>query len=351
MATVQTVSQFSGEPGLTSEFDRSSGVSELSAKDISISVLITCFNYRQYIEDAINSALAQTFAPSEIIVVDDGSTDGSGKIVKERFGHLEKIQILTTPNRGQLAAIREGFLKSTGKIIALLDADDTWNPNYLERVSEQFSKQDSIDFVFANMKFFGAQSGVWNESRQNNDFGLTSCLTSLSDRTPWIGSPTSGLCIRKALFERLLPAHALYNDWRTRADDCLVLGGPILGAHKFYIADTLVNYRIHNNNVMRTWAKENWSAGNACNYELRKQRMLNYYRYKAYGSSKPSVHILHFEFKSTTRPSLQHLWKYLCMLPKTSGSKLVKLKVSLMITKYWWKQKLVQQRRTAQKLR
>jgi glycosyltransferase involved in cell wall biosynthesis len=256
------------ESRLSSGFDRSSEMGELSGKVMRISVLITCFNYRQYIEQAINSVLAQSLAPSEIIVVDDGSTDGSAQLVKERFGHIENIQIVTTPNQGQLAALCEGFLRSTGDVVALLDADDTWDPNYLERVSEQFSKQDSIDFVIVNMKLFGAQSGIWNESTQNADFGLTSCLTSLSDPPPWIGSPTSGLSIRKEFLERLLLPQAFYTDWKTRADDCLVLGGSILGAHKFYIADTLVNYRTHDSN---NWARAEWSAVNACRYEIKKE--------------------------------------------------------------------------------
>jgi glycosyltransferase involved in cell wall biosynthesis len=319
------------------ELEHSSGVGELSGKVTRFSVLITCFNYRKYVEQAINSALAQSLAPSEIIVVDDGSTDGSAQFLKERFVHIEGIQIITTPNRGHLAAICEGFFRSTGDAIALLDADDTWEPSYLERVSEQLSKQDSIDFVMVNMRYFGAQSGVWNGSTQNIDFGLTSCLTSLSDPPPWIGSASSGLSIRKALFERFLPPQALYTDWKTRADDCLVLGSSILGAHKFYIADTLVNYRIHDSNQMVQLNAE-WSAANASRYEIRKERMLNYYREKAFGSNKPNVHILHFEFKSRPRPSVARLWKYISMLPKTSGNRLARLKVSLMITKYWWKQ-------------
>jgi glycosyltransferase involved in cell wall biosynthesis len=320
---------------ITRQAGRISSTGELSEKVTRISVLITCFNYRQYIEEAISSVLSQSLAPCEIIVVDDGSTDGSAHFLKERFGHIESIQIVTTPNRGQLAAICEGFLRSTGDAVALLDADDTWHPNYLERVSEQLSKQRSIDFVIVNMKFFGAQSGIWNESMQNADLGLTSCLTSLSDPPPWIGSPTSGLTIRRAFFERIVPHEALYTDWKTRADDCFVLGGSILGAHKFYIADTLVNYRVHDSN---NWANAEWSATNACRYEIKKERMLNYYRIKAYGSKKPNVPTLHFEFKSAARPSLQGLWKYINLLPKTRGDKLAKFKVSLMITKYWWKQ-------------
>jgi glycosyltransferase involved in cell wall biosynthesis len=300
-----------------------------------ISVLVTSFNYRQYVDHAISSVLAQSYAPIEIIVVDDGSTDGSQQFLEERFGQVETIRIVTTPNRGQLAAICEGFLGSTGDAVALLDADDTWDPNYLERVSNQFSRTNSVDFILANVKFFGGQSGVWNESTRDLDFGLTSCLTSLSDPPPWIGRPTSALCLRRELFERLLPLDELYSDWKVRADDCLVFGGSILGAHKYSIADTLVNYRIHGTN---NWANKGWSVVNGFKYEIRKQRMLNYYRNKAYGSSTPNSHVLHFEFKSTSRPSLSRLWKYLTILPKTSGKRLVKLKVGLMLTKYWWNQ-------------
>jgi glycosyltransferase involved in cell wall biosynthesis len=335
MTSAQPLARAHNESRLSSRFRQLSAVSGKIAK---ISVVTTCFNYRQYIAHAINSALAQSLAPCELIVVDDGSTDGSAELLKERFGHMENIQIVSTPNRGQLAAICEGFHKSSGDIIALLDADDTWDPNYLERVWEHLSKDHSVDFVSTNMKFFGAkEGGIWNDSMKNIDFGLTSCLTALSDPPPWLGSATSGLSIRKALFERLLPSHELLCDWKTRADDCLVLGGSILGAHKFYIADRLVNYRIHDRNQTRGWS-EDWSPAEACQYEIRRQRMLSYYRYKAYGAAKPSVHILHLEFKSTDRPSLQRLWKYICLLPRTSGNKLAKLKVSLMIMKYWWKQ-------------
>jgi glycosyltransferase involved in cell wall biosynthesis len=300
-----------------------------------ISVVITCFNYQRYIEHAIDSVLAQSHAPTEIIVIDDGSTDGTTPFLRDRFGHVDAIQVITTPNRGQLAAFCEGVRRSTGDVVSLLDADDTWDPSYLERISEELSRRESIDFVIVNIKFFGARSGIWNESTQNADCGLTSCLTSLSDPPPWIGSPTSGLSIRRSLFQRLLLPEEFYIDWKIQADNCLVLGGSILGAHKLYIADTLVNYRVHDSN---NWTNGKWTSVKACTDEMKQERMLNYYRKKAYGSKKPNVHILHFEFKTTSRPSLQRLWTYLSLLPKTSGSSRARLKVGLMLTKYWWLQ-------------
>ena len=66
--------------------------------------------------------------------------------------------------------------------------------------------------------------------------------------------------------------------------------------------------------------------------------MLNYYREKAYGSKKPNVHILHFEFKSTPHPSLPRLWKYIKYITEDEWEEASKVKVGLMIIKYWWKQ-------------
>ena len=156
----------SGEVQLTPKADCSFRTRKLAGPTTTISVLVTCFNYRQYIEEAINSVLTQSFSPREIIVIDDGSSDGSLEVLKQRFGSNQNIQIVSTPNRGQLAAICEGFRRLAGDAVALLDADDTWDPNYLQRVSEQFSQNASTDFVSTNVKFFGAKSGIWNKQRR-----------------------------------------------------------------------------------------------------------------------------------------------------------------------------------------
>ena len=102
-------------------------------------VLIDTYNYGEYIEEAVASALAQGFPAEEreILVVDDGSTDDTQERL-EKFG--EAIRYLRKPNGGQASAFNFGFGNARGEVIALLDADDVWLPDKLGRVCEAFEK-------------------------------------------------------------------------------------------------------------------------------------------------------------------------------------------------------------------
>src|SRR5215475_12385935 len=92
-----------------------------------VTVVIDTYNYGRYIEDAINSVLAQRFPSDqmEILVVDDGSTDDTPERLCKFEGH---IQHLRKPNGGQASAFNLGFARAQVEIIALLDADDVWLP-------------------------------------------------------------------------------------------------------------------------------------------------------------------------------------------------------------------------------
>jgi glycosyltransferase involved in cell wall biosynthesis len=87
-----------------------------------VSIIIPTYNCRRWIAEAIDSALAQTYPQCEIIVVDDGSTDGTGKYLRERYG--ERIRYIYQPNRGRGAARNHGLRLACGKYIQFLDADD-----------------------------------------------------------------------------------------------------------------------------------------------------------------------------------------------------------------------------------
>jgi glycosyltransferase involved in cell wall biosynthesis len=97
-----------------------------------VSIIIPCFNAADTIAEAIGSALAQTYRPVEVIVVDDGSTDNSAAVVQE-FGsevHYERI-----PNSGVSAARNIGLRIAGGELIQFLDADDLLHPQKLERMA------------------------------------------------------------------------------------------------------------------------------------------------------------------------------------------------------------------------
>ncbi len=101
--------------------------------DNTISVLVPCYNAADYLSAALDSALAQTHRPTEIIVVDDGSTDRSAEIVGDYLYRFPDrgIRLIQQANAGESAARNTGIHAATGAWIAMLDADDWWEHNKL----------------------------------------------------------------------------------------------------------------------------------------------------------------------------------------------------------------------------
>ncbi len=95
-----------------------------------ISVIIPNYNYERYLKEAITSVQAQTYPNTEIIVVNNGSTDDSLKLLKQ-FG--EQIKLIDQENLGQAGARNSGLRAAKGELIAFLDADDTWQIDKLEK--------------------------------------------------------------------------------------------------------------------------------------------------------------------------------------------------------------------------
>jgi len=100
--------------------------------DPSISVIIPCFNTGHYLKEALFSVVNQTFTNWEVIIVDDGSTDNTRDIAAEFKD--SRIQYIFQKNRGLSAARNTGIRAATSEYIALLDADDIWKINYLEKM-------------------------------------------------------------------------------------------------------------------------------------------------------------------------------------------------------------------------
>lgn len=126
----------------------------------SVSVIITNYNYEKYLGQAINSALEQTIKPNEVIVIDDGSTDSSKKIIEE-FGHQIKPYFIE--NGGVVKAKNFGIKKASGEWLLFLDADDYLETNYIEKCYLEWLKaggREDIGFIYTSAKLFGSKSGI-----------------------------------------------------------------------------------------------------------------------------------------------------------------------------------------------
>ncbi|MBI3860311.1 MAG: glycosyltransferase [Planctomycetia bacterium] len=96
------------------------------------SAVIPTFNRAYCIARTIDSALAQTYRDTEVVVVDDGSTDGTAEMIRDRFGNEPRVRYLHQQNAGVSAARNAGMLAARGEFLALLDSDDSWHPWKLE---------------------------------------------------------------------------------------------------------------------------------------------------------------------------------------------------------------------------
>lgn len=106
-----------------------------------ISIIIPVFNVRPYLEKALESVIRQTYSHLEIIVIDDGSTDGSGVICDEFAKRDERIKVVHQQNRGLSSARNAGLDIMNGKAVAFLDPDDSYHPDYIKVMAEAMERE------------------------------------------------------------------------------------------------------------------------------------------------------------------------------------------------------------------
>ena len=123
---------------------------------MSVSVVITCHNEGRTIEQAVRSVEAQTAfdAVREIIVVDDGSRDGSKLVLGRLAGEIEKLRVMETSGLGQSAARNRAVREARGELVAILDGDDFWTPEKLERQLPAFARSGNIGLVYGDFVAF-----------------------------------------------------------------------------------------------------------------------------------------------------------------------------------------------------
>ncbi len=126
-----------------------------------ITVVIPCYNYGRFLEEAVDSVLAQSRQDFEIVVVDDGSTEEGTCSLLESF-ERPKTTVLRTENQGPAAARNTGIKASSGEYVVSLDADDRLHPQFLEKTAALLDSDDEgkVGFVTTWLRRFGDDNGT-----------------------------------------------------------------------------------------------------------------------------------------------------------------------------------------------
>src|SRR3984957_4091485 len=167
-----------------------------------VSVIIDNFNYARFLQTAIDSALAQTYAPIEVIVVDDGSTDNSRDVISS-YGN--RVSAVFKPNGGHASAFNAGFRASRGSIVMFLDADDALLPTAVEEVVRAWHPGTAKEqFVLAHIDADGHAMGAIVPSSPalmlDGDI-----RASIVEAGGYVGVPTSGNAFARTVLDRILP--------------------------------------------------------------------------------------------------------------------------------------------------
>ena len=117
-----------------------------TAKDVKITVIITVHNAEKYLKECLDSAISQTFSDIEILCMDGGSTDSSPQILSEYAARDARIHVINDPNTSYGHKINEGIRYAKGRYIAVLESDDMYRPDMLERLFE-IAEQYEADYV------------------------------------------------------------------------------------------------------------------------------------------------------------------------------------------------------------
>ena len=203
--------------------------------DRRISVIVPVYNGAAYLNDTIATILRQTCAAHEIVIVDDGSTDGSRQIAE---AYLPVVRYLRKENGGAASARNLGIANATGDFLAFIDQDDLWHEEKLARQMACFEAEPALDLCYTLVDLFW-ESGLAEEERAYEGHRRTR-------HVPGYVMPT--LLGRRAAFDRVgaLDESLIFgdgSDWAMRAMDA--------GLHIKLLPEVLLYHRMHKNNLTR----------------------------------------------------------------------------------------------------
>ena len=217
-----------------------------------VSAIVPIYNGERFLAEALDSALAQTLQDIEIIVVNDGSTDGSGALA-ERYAaqHPHKVRVIHQPNQGLCHARNSALAAARGSYFALLDADDAWLPHHLADCVALLECHPEVSLVHADIErvdingaSLGRNDRLW-ESMQGDPFHV------LFLRHEHVCCPTA--VFRRAAIERVGNFDPQFNRLGCEDRDLWLRIANV--ARIAFINDLHARYRLHGANMSSNFTK------------------------------------------------------------------------------------------------
>lgn len=206
-----------------------------------LTVIIANYNYARFLAEAIDSALAQDWPDVEVIVVDDGSTDGSVEIAR---GYGNRIRLIEQANAGQRAAMNRGFAESSGDAIVFLDADDVLESAFAPKTMELL--RDGVSKVQVPMRRMSVDGAL-----SDSVFPALSPAPDPSDVLRWMLAttayptpPGSGNLYARTFLEQIFPVGP---ELGSAGDSACLAAAPFFG-DVVTVPEPLVRYRLHGSN-------------------------------------------------------------------------------------------------------
>jgi len=206
----------------------------------SVTAIIPTFNRREYVARAIRSVLVQHHRPDEILVIDDGSTDGTAEALHREFG--DQLQLIQQPNGGVSSARRRGLAEAKGEWIAFLDSDDEWTPGRSEVFQSVMADvAPDVCWIFGDTRIVD-DTGDRKTLYQEWGFALATSPTIFDG--PQTQYPHQFSLLQSSMIRRreLVASHAFAEDLRS-SEDFLVSFRCAL--HAKFIAVSDVVTRLH----------------------------------------------------------------------------------------------------------
>lgn len=213
-----------------------------------ISVVIPLYNHAIYIDEAVYSVLVQTYPATEIIVIDDGSSDASFRKVQNLARLSRSVVVWSHRNRGAHATLNAGVHRATGDIIAILNSDDAYEPERLERCVEVFDREPAVDAVLTGLntvdKNGEIRQNAWLDQAldffyEDGDLGRT-----LINGNIFV--TTSNLIARRELFSEI----GGFSELRYAHDLDFFLRLVAEGKTVRPLGEPLLRYRLHETNTI-----------------------------------------------------------------------------------------------------